>query len=182
MIEILPNETDDRDFVQIVEQILTVGLKLGQPDEVFIIKVDHWFDFKWLAFSHKIFGALGVWREPLRIPPFIPDRIIEELYFKKKVGENYQREVSNPLHIYQSSDNNAKRKIKRQSALFIWYSGETAINSQGSLMVYFFKEEFQNAWYVSFVKKSDWQIYKTNKISKSEVKSMIKSDYLALIR
>ena len=181
MIEILPDKDDDKDFVQIVEQILTVGLKLGQPDDVFIIKVDHWFDFKWLAFSHKILGAVGIWRESLRIPPFIPDRIIEEKYFQK-IGENYKSLPSKPLHIYQPSENNAKRKIKHQSAYFMWFSGDTVNSSQASLMVYYFAKDFQNAWYVSFLKKSDWQIYKTDKISKATVKSMIGNDYLALIR
>lgn len=181
MIEILPSENDDKGFIKIVEQILDVGVNLGCPEEVFVIKVDRWFDFKWRAFSHKIFGAIGVWREPLRIPPFIPDRIVEQCYFQK-VEENYQRKNSNPIHIYQHSDWNAIRKIKRKSAIYIWYSGETAKNSQASLMNYFFKDDFQNSWYVSFTKKSEWQIYKTSNISKGEIKSMIENDYFPLIR
>lgn len=181
MIDILSSESDDKDFIKIVEQVLDVGVNLGRPEEVFIIKVDHWFDFKWREFSHKIFGALGVWRKPLRVPPFIPDRIIEETYFQR-IGESYQRENLNPLHIYQPSEGNARRKINRKSASFIWYSGETNSNSQASLMIYFFTKDFQNSWYVSFIKKSDWQIFKTDNISKAEVKSMIENDYLALIR
>lgn len=181
MIEILPGENDDKSFTGLVKQILNVGVNLGEPEEVFIIKVDHWFDFKWLTFSHKIFGALGVWREPLRIPPFIPDRIIKEVYFQK-IGKGYEQTSSNSLHIYQPSENNARRKIKRQSAIFAWFSGETENNSQGSLMIYTVSENFQNAWYVSFIKKTDWQIYKTYKIAKAEVKAMIENDYLALTR
>lgn len=181
MIEILASENDDKDFVQIVERIFNAGLKLGNPEEVFIIKVDHWFDFKWLAFSHKTLGALGVWSKPLRIPPFIPNRIIEEIYFQK-IANDYKWEVSDPLHIYQTSENNAERKLKCQSAYFIWFSGDTKNNSQGSLMVYSFEKDFQKAWYVSFVKNPAWQIYKTDKISRAEVKSMIENDYLNLIR
>ena len=49
-------------------------------------------------------------------------------------------------------------------------------------MLYVFLKDFQNAWYVSFINKSDWQIYKTDNISKAEVKAMIENDYLALIR
>ena len=181
MIEILPTESDDKNFVKIVEQILDVGLNLGSPEEVFTVKVDHWFDYKWRSFSHKTLGALGVREEPLRIPPFIPDRIVEQNYFQK-VGENYQPKDAKPIHIYQQSEWNAARKINRKSALYIWFSGETATNSQASLMVYHFKEDFQNSWYVSFMKKSEWQIYKTNNISKTNVRSMIENDYFPLIR
>lgn len=181
MIKLLPSKDDDKNFVEIVAQVLDVGVNLVRPEEVFITKIDHWFDFKWREFSHKIFGALGVWREPLRVPPFIPDRIAEEMYFQR-VGENYRRKESNSLHIYQPSENNARRKINRQSALFIWFSGETANNSQASLMVYTFSNDFQNSWYVSFIKKSDWQIYKTDNISKASVKAMIENNYFALIR
>jgi hypothetical protein len=181
MIEILPAENDDKNFIGLVEQISNVGINLTQPEEVFIIKIDHWFNFKWKSFSHKIFGALGVWRDELRIPPFIPDRVVEETFFQK-IGEVYETKSANPLHIYQPSENNARRKIKRKSALFVWFSGETTKNSQGSLMIYTFSKDFQNAWYVSFIKKSDWQIYKTDNISKTEAKAMIENDYLALIR
>jgi hypothetical protein len=181
MIEILPDKNDDENFVKIIEQILDVGINLGCPEEVFVVKVDHWFDFKWREFSHKIFGALGVWRKPLRIPPFIPDRIVEQKYYRK-VGKYYELKDTNSIHIYQQSDWNAIRKIKRKSAIYIWFSSGTVKNSQASLMVYFFKDDFQKSWYVSFTKKSEWQIYKTDNISKAEVRSMIENDYFPLYR
>lgn len=181
MIEVIPKEDDDNEFIKIVEQILMVGVRLSQPEEVFIIKTDHWFDFKWREFSHKIFGALGIWRNPLRIPPFIPDRIIEQKYFQNN-GIEYQELDSNPIHIYQPNENNSQRKIKRKSSHFIWFSGQTTANSQASIMVYIFSQEYQNSWYISFTKKSSWQIYKTDNISKAEIKSMLENDYLALIR
>ena len=181
MIEILPTENDDKNLVRLVEQIFNAGVRLNQPNEVFIVKVDHWFDWKWREFSHKVFGALGIWRNPLRIPPFIPDRIIEERHFER-VGKTYRQKDGFKLHIYQHSDENVQRKIKRTSAIYVWYSGDTMNNSQASLMVYTFNGEFQNSWYVSFTKKSSWQIYKTDNISKAEVKLMIENNYLALTR
>ncbi|HVE59363.1 MAG TPA: hypothetical protein VNB22_21315, partial [Pyrinomonadaceae bacterium] len=80
------------------------------------------------------------------------------------------------------SDENAQRKIKRKSALYGWFSGETATNSQGSFMLYKFGKESQHSWYVSFIKKADWQIYKTDNISKAEVKAMFENNKLALIK
>lgn len=182
MVKIQSNENDDQTFLGLVEKILRVEVSLAQPEDVFITKVDHWFDFKWRGFSHKIFGALGVWHEEfLRIPPFIPDRIVQEIYFQK-IGEIYEQKEPYRLHTYQNSDENAPRKINGKSAIYCWFSSETVNNSQGSLMVYKFGKDFQNSWYASFMKKAEWQIYKTDNISKSVIKSMIKNDYLALIR
>lgn len=172
MIEIEQSENDDINFIQIVERILNAEIRTTEPKYVFITKVDHWFDFKWRTFSHKIFGELGVWREPLRIPPFIPDRIIEENYFEKS-GENYSLKDIHQLHIYQNSAENAERKINLISALYIWFSGKTRDNSQGCLMVYKFGIDTQESWYISLLKKKHWQIYKTDNISNSVVKFMI---------
>jgi hypothetical protein len=180
MIEILPSKTDDKIFVGLINQILQTEISFVEFEDIFITKVDHWFDLKWRAFSHKMFGELGVWREPLRIPPFIPDRIVEETYFQK-VGKSYVPKDLYQLHIYQPSSKNAERKINRKSALYIWFSGNTLSNSQGSLMIYKFTKELQNSWYVSFIKKTEWQIYKTDNISKAEVKGIIKNDNFALI-
>ena len=177
MIKLLLNKNDDKNFIGLVKQIINVEAQFAQPEDVFIIRVDHWFDFKWREFSHKIFGALGVWRSPLRIPPFIPDRIIEENHFHKN-GKIYEQKTPYKLHIYQHSDENAKRKINRKSAIYIWFSGYTLNNSQGSLMVYRFAKDSQTSWYVSFIKKTDWKIYKTDNISKAEVKSMIDNGHL----
>lgn len=183
MIEIITKENDDKNFISLVNQILNVGVNLTEPDEVFIIKVDHWFDHKWLSFSHKVLGELGIWNKELRIPPFIPDRVIEESHFQKEI-DGYKVKSASILHIYQPSEDNTFRKIKlfSDSAIFLWYSGKTSINSQGSVMIYFTSKEFQNNWYVSFLNKNSWQIYKTKNTSKNEVKAMIESDYLALIR
>lgn len=180
-IEILPDEKDDQNFIDSIQRIVNFGVRLTEPDDVFLIKVDHWFDFKWREFSHKIFGALGVWRSPLRVPPFIPDRIVEERHFRKN-GKNYEQKSPYKLHFYQTSSENALRKINRRSAVYVWFSGDTINHSKGSLMVYTFGKDFQNSWYVSFTLKTDWQIYKTDNISKAEVKSMMNNDYLALIR
>ena len=181
MIELTPSRNDDKNFVALVGQILLSEVNFSQPDDVFITKIDHWFDYKWRGFSHKIFGALGVWREEfLRIPLFIPDRVAAEAYFQK-VGKCYGRNDLYRLHIYQNSAENARRKIKRRSAVYVRFSGDTLNKSRGSLMVYRFEKDGQHSFYVSFIKKSVWQIYKTDNISKAEVKAMIENDKLVLV-
>lgn len=172
MIELSATENEDVRFVAMVERVLNFEIRTVDPKAVFVTKVDHWFDFKWREFSHKIFGGLGIWREPLRIPPFIPDRIVEERHFVKK-RKRYEFAGRVRLHIYQPSSKNAERKINRKSAIYLWYSGDTVNANQGSLMIYSFGKESQNSWYASFARKDSWQIYKTDNISKAEVKAML---------
>ena len=181
MIEATDN--DDKDFIEIVSNMLRISVGLCQPKDVFIIKIDHWFNHKWLEFAGKTLGATGVWYEELRVPPFVPDRVIEQTYFQK-TANGYEQSDAKDLHIYQSGDANLRRKIREvsESANFVWFSSETANNSQASLMFYVVSEEFQNGWYVSFVKKTDWQINKTKNISRNSVKAFIENDVLALIR
>lgn len=150
-------------------------LRNYEPKYVVIIKVDHWFDFKWRQFSHKIFGAMGVWREPLRIPPFNPNRIIEEFHFEN-TGEEFCRSVVFS-HIFQSSSENAQRKIRRDRSIYVWFSGNTAEGNHASLMLYNFPEGTQSSWYASFLKNSDdgnWRIRKTDGISRAELLGFIR--------
>jgi hypothetical protein len=117
MIEIISKENEDEKFVQMIEQIVNVGINFTKPKEIYIIKIDNWFDFKWLGFIGKTLGELGMWNnEELRIPPFIPDRILEQSYFHK-TGENYFKQKAPNLHIYQSSGNNITGKRKLVSTL-----------------------------------------------------------------
>jgi hypothetical protein len=177
MIEILPNGNDDFDFIQIVEKILNGFIQNITPKEIYIIKIDNWFDFKWRAFEGKILGAVGSWNEKeLRIPPFIPDRVLEQLYFQK-VNNAYEKQDRWDLHIYQSSSSNitGKRKLVAfgGTRMFLWFSGNTKNTLRGSIMLYQIEEENSSTLYISFLKKENWQVYKTDGISRNEVLALI---------
>ena len=49
-----------------------------RPAEIYLVCIDRWFDAKWLNFSGKVLGALGVWRSRTTIPPFHPHRVLGE--------------------------------------------------------------------------------------------------------
>ncbi len=177
MIEILPSEKDDSEFILIIEKILKNFVQSHLPKEVYVIKIDSWFDFKWRAFMGKYLGAAGFWnKEQLRIPPFIPDRVLEQIYFQK-LNEEYVKRVHADLHIYQTSSNNitGKRKLVTSSGsrLFCWFSSNTKNTQSGSLMFYHIKPEDSDTFYVSFLKKKNWQIYKTDQISRNEVSNLM---------
>ena len=59
MIEILPNEKDDKDFIKLILQILNNSILLYKPKEIYVVEIDHWFDDKWLAFSGKTLGVIS---------------------------------------------------------------------------------------------------------------------------
>ena len=176
MIEIQPTENDDIDFIKIVERTLNSFIQSSEPDEIYIVKIDHWFDFKWREFAGKLVGTVGFWNKELRIPPFVPDRVSEQLYFDKVNGTYEKQDISN-LHIYQSSRNNitGKRKLISTSnpRFYFWFSGNTKVALRGSIMLYQIEKENEYSWYVSFLKKENWQIYKTDGISRNEILAFI---------
>ncbi|HNU06991.1 MAG TPA: hypothetical protein PKO33_04435, partial [Pyrinomonadaceae bacterium] len=92
-----------------------------------------------------------------------------------KDGEQYYR-IERYSHIFQPSSENAQRKIRRNRALYVWFSGDTKSGNQASLMIYDFPDETQNSWYASFLKgshRADWQVRKTDGISRAELGMMI---------
>jgi hypothetical protein len=173
-IHLLKFDNDDENFIRIVENIINKSISSFQPNEIYVVRIDQWFDHKWQGFSGKISGVFGVRGKILTIPPFIPDRVIEQLHFQK-IGKNYQQQKAENLHIYQESGENLQRKIRHltNSASFFWFSGNVANNSQASLMNYQIKDQAENGWYVSFLEKETWQVYKTNNISRNEVLALI---------
>jgi hypothetical protein len=40
--------------------------------QTYVVKIDNWFGKRWLGFSGKALGALGVRKKKLTLPPFHP--------------------------------------------------------------------------------------------------------------
>jgi hypothetical protein len=55
-----------------------------------------------------------------------------------------------------------------ESAAFIWYSGNTAANQVGSMMLYQSGAE-DYVWYASFVKKEQWRVDEGFRITRREL-------------
>jgi hypothetical protein len=177
MIKILPNNHDDLGFSEIIENIINKIVENVSPDEIFLTKIDNWFDVKWREFSGKLLGAIGFWNKELTVPPFIPDRVLEQKYFQR-LNANYIETKEHNLHFYQPSSENIGRKLESfpnaRTRILIWYSGNTKNSLRGCFMVYEIKEQSKDSYYVSFLKKDKWQIYKTDQISRNEVLSLMK--------
>ena len=174
LITVFAELDDDSDFVRKVEFSLNRLINTFTPGDVYVVKIDSWFDFKWQRFSGKQFGAIGTWHQQLRIPPFVPERVVFERHFTK-YNSGYVEQTDRHLHISQRSDFNLSRKINQfsSSAVFLWYSGATGITNRGSIMFYGLKDDTESSWYISVLRKQEWQLCKTRDISKSEAASLI---------
>src|ERR1019366_6371355 len=176
MLTISPNKNDDPDFVAVADSILNAVVRQLRPANVFLVRTDHWFDHKWLAFSGKVLGAVGVRKQRLTIPPFVLNRVLtQEAYCYSDEKFEYcpdMRALS--LHRLQPSRTNLTRFIDliSKSGVFIWFSGNTSNETAGSIMVYSVIEDSQNAWYASLRRTNNWRLYKILGLSKAEFLSM----------
>ncbi len=60
MIELIPVEDDDVEFLALVQRIVNGALGALDVREVFLVHVDNWFDFKWLGWWSWDEGEHGV--------------------------------------------------------------------------------------------------------------------------
>lgn len=172
MIELTKNHLDDPRFVQLINQ-LVIGLSAQyRPQLLYVIQVDNWFGEKWLCFTGKALGALGVWNKVLRVPPFRPNRILQQHTWElDQTGFTYNPVVKPSLHREQTSEQNHYRFLNQvtDSGLFVWYSGQTSENHRGTVMVYHIEETLVGGWYASFSKPGEWGIYRTQEISPQQL-------------
>ena len=170
-------EHDDQEFVQVVSAILEAILANHEPDKIATVHVDNWFDHKWLGFEGMELGAVVVRGAfPLAIPPFHPNRILDQTVYHRISQSGYEVVDAPPLHIQQHSANNIKRYVFEAGApsLFLWWSGKTITNGRGSLMVYHHTATGAQVWYASFAKQDGWVVHKTKMIGQEVVRKLMK--------
>jgi len=168
MIELAHSEYDDAAFLSLAQRIMNGVIAALQVREVFLVHVDNWFDHKWLGLRSR------KREEELRVPLFTPNRIRSEKHFVLDM-ENAKwttADLPRPLHIRQAGRPWLAQPLVRFSkcAAFIWYSGKTATNKVGSLMVYLSSAE-SYAWYASFKKHEDWTVDDECRITRRELVS-----------
>jgi hypothetical protein len=154
VIELVQAEHDDAAFLSLVQRIMNGAIAELGMREVFLVHVDNWFDHKWLGWwSRK--------EEELRVPTFTPNRVCSEKHFLRKAETSVWEEIGleNSLHVRQPGRPWLTQPLDRfsKAAAFIWYSGNTATNNVGSLMLYLSGAEGYS-WYASFRKNGEWAV------------------------
>ena len=169
-------DSDDPRFVALARQLLDAAIASYRPAEVYLIRIDGWFDAKWLNFSGKSLGAVGIANRRTTIPPFHPNRVLGETHFSAASESGaFVPSAAAPLHIAQSSGDNLHRSISRvsPSAIFFWYSSSTLGLDRGSTMLYRTDQEEVFSWYASFHKTSAWRLDRHRGISPGEVQHVL---------
>lgn len=175
MIRFQHYTNDDPEFTSLIEAFVNHLMDTVSPKDFYLVKIDHWFDFKWRGFQGKLLGALGLRNfEKLRVPPFVPDRVLNQRHFEKAVMRYCERKAG--LHFYQSSNENLTRKCLvavSEPRLFIWYSGGTKDGHRWSMMTYVIEPEGPRSFYISLAKGTEWGLFKTDGISKNEARALL---------
>jgi hypothetical protein len=163
---------DDKQYLTAICSLVASLASLQEPAEIYVTRVKKWFDRKWLRYSGK--GIIPMWREQLTFPPFNPQQIGTQMYWRQRSDGSYGG-VPKPRWIHKrelrhSTDNlNNRVADLTDSGLFIWFSSDTDKNAHGSILVYSVASSDVSAWYASFRRDSEWRINKVVGISRSIV-------------
>ena len=151
---------DDEGFLAIVGRLLEQLARTA--DDLHLVRIDNWFGPKWLGFSGKLLGAVGVHTDVERgavvVPPFSPGRVVWERHLSSAGGEYFPVECPWTLHGKRSSESNMTRQLShfQSSGHFVWFSGKTHPNERGSLMVVSLDDSKQDAYFIEFTKSGGW--------------------------
>ena len=58
-----PDSNDDPEFLAWVEAVIQGVEETIETEDSYVVKIDKWFGSRWLGFSGKAMGTLGVHRE-----------------------------------------------------------------------------------------------------------------------
>jgi hypothetical protein len=173
MIEVVPLDGDDGEFIATVERIVNGAVTALDVHKAFLVHVDNWFDHKWLGFGWGERGGLVV-------PPFERNRILSETHFIQD-GDRGGWAVANrerSLHLFHRDPSHRRRPFSSRklgtieeyspAAAFIWFGGRSTVNRTGSLMLYL-SGAGGYSWYASFIGKPQWSIHDAREITRRQL-------------
>ena len=171
LIEGMPS--DAAEFLARANAIVALALRPHVP-EVYLLRIDNWFGARWAGFGGKVLGLAGVhFRSDLPLPPFVPARVIQQTCHRYDLTkQQYTRvECARELHVEQSSSANLRRRIDQilPTAAVIWFSGNSAVVSRGSVMAYVPSETGHHAWYADFDGSRSWRAVERIGLTKREL-------------
>jgi len=187
---VFPETKDDPAFLVILDKIIAATVFQDSLLDVYIIRIDNWFDHKWLRFS-------GIGRispeeadmdsdvaldefhlERITFPPFTPNRVLAQRYFHRNTKGLYEEQSFIKL-VHQEDREQSVRNLQRRivdfadSAVFCWFSSNSVQNQKGSMMVYSLQDNHVLTWYASFSKNRNWKLDRVKGITHPEVESLI---------
>jgi hypothetical protein len=173
MIQLAHGSSDDAGFIHLVTRTAEIVVKRYPPSALYVLRINNWFDAKWVGFSGKVLGAVPFWQRDVTLPPFVPNRVESQQYWEHDSGKFISIDAIKPLHRRQPSNSNLQRRLAdvAPGASFIWYSGKTAANSRGSMMVYIADRDSYWTWYAGLKKADEWRPILLKGIAEAEFAS-----------
>ena len=179
MIRLPRTLADAAGFLDRVESSIAGVVSTPRPPRLCLVRVDSWFDDKWVQFSGKMLGALGVAAIDVTVPPFHPHRVQGESWWMLGAKAVEYVPDANPhaaLHIEQPSERNLRRRMRdlAPGAMCAWYSGDSAVLGRGSLMVYMPSADGTYwCWYVALAAaEARWRTTRLSGISQAEFEAL----------
>ena len=173
-------ENDNPNFILNCEKIIQNRIELWKPNNIFVTRIDNWFDGKWMNYAGTKLHAISFWNfeDILTVPPFHPNRVESSDFYQKTAEQYVKKENQNVLHIIQESKDNLKRYISDFSTdgLFIWYSGNSKTNGRGTLMCYFIRESETKTFFITLSGKKDWDVSQTKGVLRTEIQNIIEKE------
>lgn len=179
---------DDPEFVSLAGKVLSSLVDSASPNDVFVVRIDNWFDHKWLKFSgkgrvpfdfsidldHPQVALDEFHQEKVTFPPFSPRRVVSQQYFKRPGTK--ESEFPHPCKKEKTAKNLQRRVTQiSQSGVFVWFSSHSRPNGRGSMMAYVVDGDRVTTWYASFVKAGVWKIDRVKGIERETLDAMLGS-------
>jgi hypothetical protein len=155
---------DDTAFLNCVDRIIAALIERHAPEEFYLVRIANWFDHKRLRFSGigrvpyqglSIRTALDEFsQERLTFPPFTPNRVGTQHYFNSDHDGRYHEQPPVRL-VHRSARGHSARNLHcrvadfSRSAVFVWFSSNSAANRQGGVMAYSTFSGQVTAWYAA---------------------------------
>lgn len=179
-ITIQPDVDDAPEFVAKVEGLANGIIVRYEPRVFILIKINNWFSVRWLRFSGKILGALGVWNNALSIPPFVPNRVVSQRRFN--APEYREADAGKPIHIQVESTQAILRRVSEVAggAALMWYSGRSAQSGRAAIMTYVPVSGAYSPWYTGWALDEAWTVVHPKEISQEEIASLMASDSMTI--
>ena len=156
---------------------LAIRVASLRPRQIFVVRIDNWFGKRWLGFAGKLLGALGVgFPEDLVVPPFVPNRVVEQACYELSAGGEYVPVGSGtPIHIDQRSSDNLRRKVSTlfPDAALIWFSSRSRSNARGTVLAYVPGTGGHEAWFAEFSGGPEWHATDLRGITASELHAVM---------
>lgn len=197
IVDIPAKDGDDKRFITALNGLIAIIVNIYEPGDVYVIRINKWFDHKWLKYSGKgivQFPEKGVdlprtghsiiersldefFQKKLTFPPFNPKQVGMQLHWKRHDDGSYGgSDKPKWLHsvekrVLQHSSKNLQNRLSSftKSGVFIWFSSNTVQNMHGSLLVYSILNNEEGAWYASFKKDNGWKVNHVKGINKETV-------------